>query len=1029
MRVLTAQSNGSKFSPDKIQIQPSFDLEMFSTIKLYTLNDLAPNASNFLSFFMYCSIHNYVSLNGEFYCVSHYQQLCKKKGNYEDAIGLKQRKDQRLHLNQGTEETDSASTPKLIKDSLKKSQSFKDYSTKVEKTVTKALQSIQCAEATGKLKLDWPPKKKSSEFESVQRTNIKRSLSDIRRESTNDQRVSNNNALKLDSGGAVDKVKALANCFQLGEENISKTGRLNLTAEKFSPERPKPRSDKAFLFIDRATTVTSDDKETKKPVRISANMDNDTSKAKKFVHFAQDINDNKPGVSPTFTAKLKTEEQKEQHRTSKPKDLRNVHDKNNLSVHVERETRQSKLHAETTEPKLQEQIITPVKNSQCEVDSERIIPKTDAVNENRGTDTNGVQSDPTNKVLNGQEPQDHIKGTETKNPTALHRFATKTNKENTNSISNHLKKVETVNAQVKGGSQRKLLTKTNFVKVSANPEEKNNVRVGTRSAGINALSKLFTSGGNDKSSKPETKDGKKTGGGLLGRLLSSSEKESPKNAKQNEKNDKTETIDSKSTESQETASTDTLLQEQRPQIQSQKQKGTRQIGGQSSLKQGSEQETVEMSRALPQEYKTSEQLVPQEQPTQREMFKNSNVPSLEERADEQTVEESEVLSLEQGSFQQVVEMSEVAPQESKEQIKGKSLLSPPEEKECEDQTVKISQEKILKEKPTEFQAPDSDSEPSSVPSSPINERQERQSVIQQTGEPVQNGHESNLQYTDGADLGLAEVPGVNQELVESADQSGRDGLSIEWNSDSFKGNEESGLIDPDTSHLKGDEFGGKTGEFLDAANMEGAQFSNEVLFDSSHQPLDHFSHNLGLLESQETTMDGFSSPLSGTAFGMVDVPSNQDEVHSSSPFGPSEHPQNGPDLDIFGLSNSPITQSPSVDVSGEAFNQPSAFTGDILGDALSCTQDVSILAPSDPSTSNSLSDLFGPDASFSAPPSVRADPFADDFFETAPQLQPMSQSSDMSLFMDSLLVPDNSSTKTAAENAASSNSWMDDLLG
>lgn len=1064
------------------------------------------------------------------------------------------------------------------------SNSFKDYSTVVEKTPTKELQSSSGAEAKGKLKMSWPPEKNSSGFESVQQTNLKNSISEMRRVSANSPRVPNNNASKLDHGGEVkDKVKALANSFLLEDANHSKTARPNFTAEKFSSDRPKPRSDTPFPSIERATNVTSHKKELKNVVRISkspinltsTNVDNDTSKAKKFVHFARDINAGKHSLSSKLTAESKAEEQKEQNKNSRPRYLRDVSDKNNhLSVDVGKELRQSKLHAEIPETKLEEKTTnTPFKKSESKVESGKGILKTDIVNLNRGSEkADGFQSfsDSANNVLNHQEPygivhtihKDLVKAAETKSPTALHGFAAKNNGENTNSVSNQLKKAESTNSQVNGGSQKRPPTKTNSVKASANPEEKTNVKVGTRSAGISALSKLFTSGGNDKTNKTEPKDAKKPdpkkpGSGLLGRLLYSSEKDTTKNAKQNDKNDKTETDESKTDESGEAKSKEALLEEQGPgkkridesQIQPQKQEATQQIGKQSkvsSLKQGAEQKTVEISQALPQECKTSEQLVemsqapPQEQPAQEEMFKNPHVPSWEQQADEQTVEKSKVSSLELDSVQQMVEMSKVPPQESREQTTERS---PPQDKEVEGQTVEWtlepSQEQELMEQTAESKALDSDtdkSESSSAPSSPISERQDCRSVIQQTDEHQQNDHESNLQFTEVADLCIPEaantVPLVDQEPVESVDQSGRDGLSIQLNDDTFKGSETSVFVDPEANQILVDEFGGKPSELLDAPAMEGADLFNEALFDPNHEPLDHSSNNPGPLESQETTMDMFSSALSGTAFsetssgvafdllslqasknevtlGMMDVltapsqdevqssspfgtsdqtgeekqnrpeneitldmmdeliaPSHQDEVQSSSPFSMSdqagEEKQNRLDLDIFGSNNALFTQSPYVDVSreaGEPINQPSAFTEDILGDAFLSSQAVSILAPTDPSTSNqpsaftedvlcdafsssqdvsilgpsnsnSLSDLFGPDMSLSASSSVQADPFTDDFFGSAPQLLPVSQSSDMNLFMDGLSVSDNnSSTEKAAENAASSNSWMDDLLG
>uniref|UniRef100_A0A087YCC3 LIM domain containing 2 n=2 Tax=Poecilia TaxID=8080 RepID=A0A087YCC3_POEFO len=55
------------------------------------------------------STHNYSSLYGEFYCISHYQQLFKRKGNYE-GFGHTQHKDRWLHKNKGTDEPDAKTT-------------------------------------------------------------------------------------------------------------------------------------------------------------------------------------------------------------------------------------------------------------------------------------------------------------------------------------------------------------------------------------------------------------------------------------------------------------------------------------------------------------------------------------------------------------------------------------------------------------------------------------------------------------------------------------------------------------------------------------------------------------------------------------------------------------------------------------------------------------------------------------------------------------------------------------------------------
>uniref|UniRef100_A0A3Q1GBZ1 LIM domain containing 2 n=1 Tax=Acanthochromis polyacanthus TaxID=80966 RepID=A0A3Q1GBZ1_9TELE len=64
------------------------------------------------------SLTNYSSLYGEFYCISHYQQLFKRKGNYDEGFGHMQHKNHWLQKNKGTDEPDAKSTPKITKPKL-----------------------------------------------------------------------------------------------------------------------------------------------------------------------------------------------------------------------------------------------------------------------------------------------------------------------------------------------------------------------------------------------------------------------------------------------------------------------------------------------------------------------------------------------------------------------------------------------------------------------------------------------------------------------------------------------------------------------------------------------------------------------------------------------------------------------------------------------------------------------------------------------------------------------------------------------
>lgn len=46
-----------------------------------------------------CSMSNYVPMYGELYCTFHYQQLFKRKGNYDEGFGHVQHKDLWLQNN------------------------------------------------------------------------------------------------------------------------------------------------------------------------------------------------------------------------------------------------------------------------------------------------------------------------------------------------------------------------------------------------------------------------------------------------------------------------------------------------------------------------------------------------------------------------------------------------------------------------------------------------------------------------------------------------------------------------------------------------------------------------------------------------------------------------------------------------------------------------------------------------------------------------------------------------------------------
>ncbi|XP_033959759.1 uncharacterized protein [Pseudochaenichthys georgianus] len=250
---------------------------------------------------------------------------------------------------------------------------------------------------------------------------------------------------------------------------------------------------------------------------------------------------------------------------------------------------------------------------------------------------------------------------------------------------------------------------------------------------------------------------------------------------------------------------------------------------------------------------------------------------------------------------------------------------------------------------------------------------------------------------------------------------------------------------------------------------ESAQRSNELLDEGVRGLCDGVILNLNqelatdspnLFDLVNITSDAFVSSLSDTAlpevaltdtFSLLDnhpilpqndlilgltdqlivpasAPVNQEEDQSHFTTNSQREDQEA-DFDIFGSNNALFTQPPTVNVphqggADSSSNQPTAFPDDIFG-----SSDVLTVLPSTPATSNSLYDWFGSDSASVAPPSAPTGLFADDIFTSEPKLLAVSEPSDVKLYVDSLLVSDNSSTEQTAESIVTNSNWMDDLLG
>ncbi|XP_016341607.1 uncharacterized protein LOC107688451 [Sinocyclocheilus anshuiensis] len=112
------------------------------------------------------SIYNYSALYGEFYCPSHYHQLFKKKGNYDEGFGHRQHKDRWLVK---TEEP---------KPTNKFSSAHKTEPTCVDATVDDPRgpssrqqrhkdDQFKCPNNMNKLKISWPPENKGTRHSPV----------------------------------------------------------------------------------------------------------------------------------------------------------------------------------------------------------------------------------------------------------------------------------------------------------------------------------------------------------------------------------------------------------------------------------------------------------------------------------------------------------------------------------------------------------------------------------------------------------------------------------------------------------------------------------------------------------------------------------------------------------------------------------------------------------------------------------------------------------------------------------------------
>lgn len=968
---------------------------------------------------LFCfSIHNYSSLYGEFYCISHYQQLFKQKGNYDEGFGHKQHKDRWLQKNRGIDEPDSLTSPKTTNANLNPSSGSKELSAGVfvKKSSVREQGYNSGADVKGKLKISWPPEKKNTGVNPSQTTYappLKTKIPDIGKAASMsllEHQKNHRNQLKIsDRGEAKDKwvmERSKTTGFSSTEStskeskpwsNATTAGRVQDSLSPMVHNFSSSSIEQGFNVTNQKTGQTNVAHTTKTNYNPTVNkLDSYPNKARKSVRFSQSVDVAHNDLSsqlPSEAKKAEFSDQPEQPQVNKPNNVKQKKSNfDNFPSELSKEQSKSDINLEIPEYKSHEEIST-TSNQEPDVKVESGQESPQAGDKDVVTILNGA-AEKADKILNTksltqttqdisthQEPShqlDVIPGNsdstcDTEKPSTLHSSARQMTKEEGSPeiTKNQFEKTDSTNDQENGGSQKKPVARTN-----------SKVKLGSWSKGKSPLSKLFTSGGTERTNKAESKDAKKPdvkSSGLLGRLFQeSSEKAAEKttSAAQDEKNDKIHVEDKK---------------------------------------------TEEIKEAITKKVQ-KEDNIPQ-------------VPHVEQAAGDHTKEKSHPADSNTLDSNNVTHKS-IEP------------CNPPQTSASE------TGNDVTAPNPPDDQKSDSQSNETTslfVTDPGISDSEDLSSTVQS----------ENQASEESLDL----IP---------AEKGSDEVLSDPFNDNIFGDNVDSALTDPLSIQTKTDEYSQKPNGLLDASDEGGRNLENEGLFDFNSETPQTPSDLFGLSDSQEIfgniPSDTFLSsvrevPLSMDAsaesFTLLDsqpittanemmlsmtdqlivpdsAPLNQDGNDTTDPFGTnSQISEQDTDFDIISSHDVLLTQPPLVnafdqggaDASDASVTQLSTFPDDIFGASdISDTADVFTVLPNSSASSNSLSDLLGSNASSATAPIAQIDIFAHDIFSPEPQLLPVSVLN-ASEQMGSLLVSGINNTEQAAENTVTNRSWMDDLLG
>lgn len=451
--------------------------------------------------YCHCSLHNYSSLYGEVYCISHYQQLFKRKGNYDEGFGHIQHKDRWLQKNKGSDETDSTSTAKITKTRLNTTDKSREVSAYVFVTKSSPREPghKSVADVKGKVKMSWPPEKKSTGVNQVEKTRapaLKNRISDISKAATFPMSFSEpqkadrlNHKEEMRDKGGKEKARATVEKLPSKKENTASEPAKLVSSEKGI-------SDPHQKIVQASSAPTSK---------------TNTNKVRKHVRFAPNVNVAQYDQSPLNQPEQSQEDKLNSNIDHMIPEPIQEHEETKAYVKIP----EYEHHIETNDVSNQE--LENVGSSENVPQTlNGIVEKTDELLDTEAHDIM-TQADPTEKphvVPNNSVStceSDHS-SPQTPNGVTREDICPETKDsmcENTN----------LTNDQENTNNQKKPVVKTNSLKGPGKG------KLGSWSKGKSPLSKLFTSAANKAEPKDAKKTDGKTSGGLFGRLLhSSSEK-------------------------------------------------------------------------------------------------------------------------------------------------------------------------------------------------------------------------------------------------------------------------------------------------------------------------------------------------------------------------------------------------------------------------------------------------------------------------------------------------------------------------